>query len=117
MDDEEPDQTPHEKPWYSPNHKSARDGNAPPPKPRERLWTVVKGGRHIDAELLKQGEAGVELQFMLNGDLARACRFAFRDRALAEAAARRVRLLGEGWTLPAVHPSSASPLQESRRER
>jgi len=51
-----------EKPWYAPGHADSLQGVGCTPRPRGRLWTLVKGGKRIDAELLFHGEHGVEVQ-------------------------------------------------------
>ena len=38
------------------------------PRPRERLWTLMKNGKRVDAELLFHAEHGVEIQFIHEGD-------------------------------------------------
>jgi hypothetical protein len=67
---------------------------------RERLWRVRKQQRAIDAILRHHGDAaGVELQFLLEGELASGR--LYRTRALAVAAAddRRRELERAGWIL------------------
>jgi hypothetical protein len=46
--------------------------NASPlqPRSRERLWTLLKDGKRIDAELMFHGEYGVEIQFLHEGEMA-----------------------------------------------
>ena len=41
--------------------RTACRASACTPRPRERLWTLVKGGKRVDAELLFHGEYGVEV--------------------------------------------------------
>src|SRR5438067_1310767 len=94
------DETPKEPPWYAPGHAGSPPRKGGTPRERERLWTLIKGERRIDAELLYQGEAGVEAQFLVGGVLMRAWRFPLRAGAVAEAEAQRARLLREGWTPP-----------------
>jgi hypothetical protein len=80
--------------------RAARQGCTP--RPRERVWTLVKAGRRIDAELLSQGEAGWEIQLMHNdGTEFFAWRFPLKGGALAESEAQYKRLLRDGWTVPA----------------
>src|SRR5690349_18841525 len=79
------DDKPDDPPWYSPNYSSALHGKGCTPRPRERVWTLVKAGRRIDAELLSQGEYGWEIQLM-HGDGSEffAWRFPLKGGALAE---------------------------------
>jgi hypothetical protein len=101
-DDDKPDETP----WYAPGHASAFTAKACTPRERERLWTLTKGGKRIDAELLYQGEAGVEVQFLHQGEMTMAWRFSLRAGAIAEADAQYARLLRDGWTAPVTsHPA------------
>ena len=87
-------------PGTRPITRTRFEGKRTTPKARERVWTLVRDNRRIDAELLNQGEAGVEVQFILNGELARSWRFPSRAGALGEADAQRARLLSAGWTAP-----------------
>ncbi len=52
-----------ERPWFAPGYAESLQGAGCSLRPRERLWTLVKGGKRIDAELLFHGEHGVEVQF------------------------------------------------------
>src|SRR5690348_5570369 len=90
-------------PWFAPNHVGTQQ-DACKPRPRERLWTLVKAGKRVDAELLFQGEHGVEVQFSHDGVMAYGQRFALRAAALAEADHHRARLEREGWTMPQTQP-------------
>jgi hypothetical protein len=91
------------KPWFAPGHVDSLHGTVCTPRPRERLWTLTKGGKRVDAELLFHAEAGVEVQFAHNGVMASAQRFVLKERALKEAEAQRRRLLREGWTVPVTN--------------
>jgi hypothetical protein len=86
-----------DEPFYAPDHKPTP---TPPPKPGERIWTLLKAGRRIDYELHFRGESwGWECQCLDEGELAYARRFALKAGALEEAEAQRKRLVGEGWRL------------------
>ena len=61
---------PNETPWYAPGHVDSLQGTVCTPRPRERLWTLTKNGKHIDAEPLFHAEAGVEAQFASDGVIA-----------------------------------------------
>ena len=87
-----------EKPWYAPGHADTHSGSVCTPRPRERLWTLVKGGKQVDAELLFHNEYGVEVQLAHEGVMAYARRFALKADAVAEADHHRARLTREGWT-------------------
>ena len=100
-----------EKPWYAPGHVGSLSGSACKPRPREPLWTLTKGAKRVDAELLYQGENGVEVQFLFEGVMAYAHRWPMRAQAIEEADEHRARLLREGWTMP------ASTAQEASRRR
>jgi len=99
------DEKPGEVPWYAPGYASAFTAKACTPRERQRLWTLVKGGKRVDAELLFQVEAGVEVQFLHEGEMVMAWRFPLRAGAVAEADAQHARLLREGWIVPATEPS------------
>lgn len=78
--------------------------NAPPPPPRkprpaERIWSMRKNGKQIDAELRGHGEYGWECQFLYEGELAYGRRWDMRALAVAEAEDKRQELLGQGWTV------------------
>lgn len=101
MAEEKPDEIP----WYAPGHTNSSRAPACKPRPRERLWTLVKAGRRVDAELLYQAEDGVEIQFLFEGVIAYGHRCVLRAEAIAEADHHRERLTGEGWTAPVTsHP-------------
>jgi len=68
------------------------------PRPRERLWTLTKGGKRIDAELLFHAEYGVEIQFLHEGVMAYGRRWTLRAQAVDEASAKRAELEGQGWS-------------------
>jgi hypothetical protein len=100
------DEKPSEAPWFAPGRADSRRGTVCAPRPRERLWTLVKAGRRVDADLLFQAEAGVEVQFLHEGVMAYAHRFTLRAQAAEEAERQRERLSGEGWTAPVTsHPA------------
>ena len=69
------------------------------PHPRERLWTMTKNGKRIDAELLFQGEQGVEIQFLHEGVMAYARRWTLHAQAVEEATSKRMELEQQGWSL------------------
>jgi len=69
-----------EVPWYAPGYAAATLAQVCKPRPRERLWTLVKAGSRIDAELLFQAEDGVEIQFLHQGVMAYAHRCVFPHR-------------------------------------
>lgn len=56
-----------EKPWFAPGHVNSLQGTVCVPRPRERLWTLTKGGKRIDTERLFHAEDGVEIQFLHEG--------------------------------------------------
>ena len=83
--------------WWS------HDGQTPAPckpRPRERLWTLTKAGKRIDAELLFHDEYGVESQFLHEGVMAYGRRWTLRALAADEASAKRAELEGLGWATP-----------------
>lgn len=63
----------------------ALHGRACEPRPRERLWTLVKNGKRIDADLLFHTEYDVELQLAHEGVMASGRRWPLRQYALEEA--------------------------------
>lgn len=67
------------------------------PRPRERLWTLTKNGKRIDAELLFHAEHGVEIQFLHEGVMAYGRRWMLRAEAVREADAKRTELERQGW--------------------
>ena len=89
-----------EKPWYAPGHVDSLPGVACTPRPRERLWTLTKGSKRVDAELLYHGEHGVEVQFAHEGVMAHVQRFVLREQAVREVDEQRERLMGEDWIAP-----------------
>jgi hypothetical protein len=69
-----------------------------PPREGERLWMLTKDGVTVTADLLDQGEAGVELRMFRNGEGQSGRRFLERDRAIAHAGSLRQQLLTKaGW--------------------
>ena len=76
---------------------------APPPSPKprfaERVWSMRKNGKQIDAELRGHGEYGWECQFLHDGELAYGRRWNLRASALDEAEAKRQELERAGWAL------------------
>ena len=97
-----------EKPWYAPGHVDTLPAAEGLPRPRERLWTLTKGAKRVDAELLYHGEHGGEVQFAHEGVMAHAQRCVLREQAVREAEQQRARLLREGWTEPATSPPMPS---------
>ena len=78
--------------------------NAPPPPPRkpkpgERVWSMRKNGKQVDAELRVHGEWGVECQFWYDGEMVYGRRWTLRAEALAEADQKRRELERDGWTV------------------
>ena len=96
-----------EKPWFALGHADSLQGATCTPRPRERLWTLVKGGKRVDAELLFHGEHGVEVQFLHEDVMAYGHAFTLRAQALAEAEHHRQRLTREGWRLPDTRRSAS----------
>jgi hypothetical protein len=97
-----------EKPWFAPGYVDSLSRGQCTPRPREPLWTLTKGAKRVDAELLYQGEHGVEVQFLHEGVMAYAHRWPMRAHAIQEAEEQRARLLREGWTVPASTAQEAS---------
>jgi len=62
-----------------------------------RVWRLRKLHQAIDAVLTEETSDGVELQFLLHGEVMYARRWPARAEALADAAARRAELEREGW--------------------
>jgi hypothetical protein len=63
-----------------------------------RVWRLRKLHQSIDATLADAGAGrGVELQFLLNGEVMYTRRWPTRAAALEEAARRRGELEREGW--------------------
>src|SRR5262245_54422628 len=78
--------------------------NAPRPSDRqpragERVWSMMKNGKRVDAELRDHGEVGCEVQFLFNGELAHGRLWQTRAGAMAEAESKRRELETKGWTL------------------
>jgi hypothetical protein len=69
------------------------------PRPRERLWTLTKNRKRIDAELMFHAEYGVEIQFLHEGVIAYGRRWTMRADAVREAAAKRAELEQQGWLI------------------
>ena len=67
------------------------------PRPREPLWTLTKGEKRIDAELLFHAEHDVEIQFLHERVMAYGRRWSLRAQAIEEASAKRAELEGHGW--------------------
>jgi hypothetical protein len=80
--------------WWSTQGRAATPSK---PRPRERLWTLTKAGKRIDAELLFHAEHGVEIQFLYEGVMAYGRRWTLRAQAIQEASEKRAELEGEGW--------------------
>ena len=77
---------------------SQRPSPAPcKPRPRERLWTLSKDVKRIEAKLMFHAEYGVEIQFLHDGVMAYGRRWPLRAQAVEEARARRLELEGQGW--------------------
>jgi hypothetical protein len=89
--------------WYKPNGPKS----APRlPKPGERVWSLVKDGRRLDCELRFQGESyGWECQVLEDGVLRFGSRFPSHAGAVAEAEAKRERLLRNRWAVYNESPS------------
>jgi hypothetical protein len=62
-----------------------------------RLWRLRKQNLVVDAQLNDEGDAGVEIAFLYNGELSYKRRWPTRSEAMADAAAKRVELEREGW--------------------
>jgi hypothetical protein len=62
-----------------------------------RVWRLRKLHLSIDASVLEDGEAGVELRLVLNGELMYVRRWPTHDLALEDASSRRAELEREGW--------------------
>ena len=85
-----------------PGHVACVPGSVCKPRPCESLWTLVKGGKRVDAELLFHGELGVEVQCLYDGVMAYGQHFVLREQAVAEGDVQRRRLMRDGWTVPAT---------------
>jgi hypothetical protein len=74
--------------------------SAPPnPRPAERIWSMQKSGRRIDAELQAYGDARCACRIFDEDDwcLFR-CAWPSRAQALADAEDQRQALARNGWT-------------------
>jgi hypothetical protein len=80
--------------WWSAQGRTAAPCK---PRPRERLWTLTKAGKRIDAELLFHAEHGVEIQFLHENVMPYGRRWTLRAQAIEEASAKRVELEQQGW--------------------
>lgn len=78
------------------------------PKPGERVWSMRKNGKQVDAELRGHSEWGWECQFFYNGELAYGRRWVTRGDALAEAEAKRRELERDGWERVADDPDTVN---------
>lgn len=76
------------------------------PRSRERLWTMTKNGKRIDAELLFHAEYGVEIQFLHEGLMAYGRRWMLRVQAVEEAATKRAELESLGWAAVDAPPAA-----------
>lgn len=77
------------------NHEPPR---LPQPRPREHVWTMRKPDGHLmEAQLLNQGEYGVEVQFFFDAIFHQIRRWQTRTEALAEAGEKGRDLEREGW--------------------
>ncbi len=85
-------------PWFSSDYSPPVD--AARQSRRTLVWTLIKRGRRVEAELLDHGQHGVEVQFLHEGLMAYARRWRSRALALAEADDERVRLMRDGWKEP-----------------
>jgi hypothetical protein len=76
-----------------------RRTNAPGVATAERLWRVRKQRQTIDAVLRHHGDdsTGIELQFLLEGDLATGRLYPTRELAVAAADEKRRELERAGW--------------------
>jgi hypothetical protein len=63
----------------------------------QRVWRLRKLHQSVDAELREDGDGGVELRFLLNGECSYSRRWPTRALAVAEAAEKRAELEREGW--------------------
>jgi hypothetical protein len=63
----------------------------------ERIWRLRKLHQHVDA-VVQIGDAGVELRFFYNGELAYRRCWMTRDQAMRAAREKRAELEREGWT-------------------
>ena len=64
----------------------------------QRVWRLRKRHQYVDAEVRGAGRGdGVEIRFLLNGELSYRRQWPTREAALAEAAAKRDELERQGW--------------------
>jgi hypothetical protein len=63
----------------------------------ERVWRLRKLHQQVDA-VIRDDEAGTELRFFYNNELAYRRRWETADEARQEAAAKRAELERDGWT-------------------
>ena len=68
-----------------------------PPKLVTPLWTVTKDAQRLDAELVEQGVAGLELRLLRDHEWLSGRRFNNRVQAVAHAVETRRELLTRGW--------------------
>lgn len=76
--------------------------NAPPPPPRtprpaERVWSMTKNEKRVDAEVREHGQHGCECQFLYNGELAYGRLWPSRVAALTAVEEKRRELEAKGW--------------------
>jgi hypothetical protein len=62
-----------------------------------RLWRLRKLHQYVDAELKALAGGESEVRFFYNGEFAYARRLPTRERAVAEAGAKRTELERDGW--------------------
>ena len=86
--------------------RSARDGmvcrspeneSMAPPSPGERVWSMTKNEKRVDAELREHGEFGCEVQFLYEGELASGKLWPTRAAGLVAVEAKRQELEAKGW--------------------
>jgi hypothetical protein len=63
-----------------------------------RIWRLRKQHQQVDALLMEDSGAGVEVRFFYNSELTYSRRWPTRDGALSEANSKRAELEREGWT-------------------
>ena len=91
-----------EKPWFAPGHVDSLPGKRMHPATARTAVDAREGGKPVDAELLFQGELGVEVQCLYDGVMAYGQRFVLREQAIAEGEVHRRRSMRESWTVPAT---------------
>jgi hypothetical protein len=64
-----------------------------------RLWRLRKQDRFVDAQISDEGDAGVEIAYFYNHQVAYRRRWSTREAALADADAKRRELEREGWMM------------------